>query len=211
MTKVSEILKNRIKELNVSPAEIAKVCDVNVSTVYKWTTGEIEEIGSTKIAALAKMLKISPSVIVGDLDDEEAEQYLPLSQGRRIPVYSEICCGKGLFAEESITGYLSLPISSLPNKSADYFAMTANGDSMNDAGIHTGDTLIFRKTDNVENGKIGCFVINDEKAVCKRFNKVNDTIVLTSANDKYPPTVITKDAASDFRIIGLLVMQISVR
>lgn len=76
MTKSGEIIKARRKELRISAEQIADVCGVNPSTVYRWESGDIDNIPSTKIKALADILQISPSVIVGDLEDSE-KQYVP--------------------------------------------------------------------------------------------------------------------------------------
>lgn len=204
MTKVSDILKQRQKELKVDPADIAKACGVSTPTVYKWLNGNIEEIGSTKIKALADILKISPSVIIGDLDEEEETLYKFRGKTRLIPIYDNICCGDGLFVDDSIIDYVSVPVTMLHNKSANYFAQYASGDSMTGVSINDSDLLIFRKSDTIDSGKIGCFLVG-EKAYCKKFMQQDNQIYLMPANENYLPIKID-ESTEGFRIVGTLAL-----
>lgn len=68
--KTNELIKNRRKELNLTLLDIAKACDVSEATVSRWESGDIENMKRSRIASLAKILRISPSLIVGDLEDE---------------------------------------------------------------------------------------------------------------------------------------------
>lgn len=57
-------LRNRRKELGLTLEEIGKLCDVGKSTVRKWETGEINNMGRDKIIKLANALKVSPLFIL---------------------------------------------------------------------------------------------------------------------------------------------------
>lgn len=127
-----------------------------------------------------------------------------------IPLYDEISCGTGLFVDDQITEMFTIPTSMLPNKRAEYFAQTAHGDSMTGAGIKDGDILIFKKTSSIENGQIGCFCIDDNVAMCKKFSQNGGSVYLMPANDKYPLIPIEPENQC-FRVIGLLVAQVSKR
>ena len=126
---------------------------------------------------------------------------------RTIPVYGDLSCGTGLFVDDAIIDYVTIPVSMLPNKSAEYFAQYASGDSMEGAGIFEGDLLIFKKTNQVDNGQIGCFCIDDNIATCKKFSLIDGRIYLLPMNDKYSPIPVTPENEC-FRIIGLKVLQI---
>lgn len=129
---------------------------------------------------------------------------------RTIPVYSVLSCGTGLFVDDQIVDTVSVPVSMLPNKSAEYFAQYASGDSMIGVGINDGDLIIFRKTTAIENGQIGCFCIDDNIATCKKYSQIGGSIYLMPANDKYQPIPIEPENQC-FRVIGLLVAQVSKR
>ena len=51
------------------------------------------------------------------------------------------------------------------------FGLKVQGDSMIDAGIHEGDTVIIKKADRAENGKIVVALIDEHEAMLKEFEK----------------------------------------
>ena len=77
MTKVAEILKARMDEMHLNADQIAEQCNVNRATVYRWLSGEIDNMKRSNIAALAKILNLDPALIVGSLDDETNESTEP--------------------------------------------------------------------------------------------------------------------------------------
>lgn len=68
---IKEIIKARRKELGLNLLDVAKACGVSEATVSRWESGNIDDMKRSRIASLAKVLQISPSVIVGDVDSEE--------------------------------------------------------------------------------------------------------------------------------------------
>lgn len=137
-----------------------------------------------------------------NFDEEEK----PLN---KIPFYSELCCGTGLFVDDQIEDYIVIP-DKMTKKGHEYFANFASGDSMIGKGIKDGDIIIFEKTNILENGDIGSFCIDDGNCVCKIFRRLpNGMIILESANDKYDP--IPVDVTNEcFRIIGKYVGMIRI-
>lgn len=73
---IRDLIKNRRKELNLTLLDIAKACDVSEATVSRWESGDIGDMKRSRIASLAKVLKISPSIIVGDLSNSPYEETL---------------------------------------------------------------------------------------------------------------------------------------
>ena len=69
--EIKEIIKRKRKELNLTLDDIAKACGVSEGTVSRWESGDIGDMKRSRIAALAKILQISPSVIVGSDEDEQ--------------------------------------------------------------------------------------------------------------------------------------------
>lgn len=63
--ELKEIIRKRRKELGLTLLDIAKACNVSEATVSRWESGDIGDMKRSRIAALAKVLQISPSVIVG--------------------------------------------------------------------------------------------------------------------------------------------------
>lgn len=63
--KINDFLSERRKTLNLTLLDVAKACDVSESTVSRWESGAIENMRRDKCAALAKILRIDPAVIMG--------------------------------------------------------------------------------------------------------------------------------------------------
>lgn len=173
------------------------------------------------IQKLAKAMGISTDDLISLMGDdlvsfetqpeETVSVDLPHSEPViELPIYEALSCGTGLFVDDQITGKISLPLSMLPNKRAEYFVQRASGDSMIDAGIDSGDLLIFKKQNTIENGQIGCFCIDDGTATCKKFSQAGGSVFLLPANDKYQPIPIEPENQC-FRVIGLLVAQVKKR
>ena len=71
------------------------------------------------------------------------------------------------------------------NKNGEHFGLKIRGDSMIEAGINDGDTVIIKKSSTADNGQIAVVLIDNEEATLKRIRKKGNTIALESANRKY--------------------------
>lgn len=203
---LGEYIKAKRKSLGLSAEQLAEQCGVAPSTVYRWENGDTEKIPSGQLKELAKSLGVRPSELI---DDEKILIKLPhLGPVRTIPVYHSLSCGTGLFVEDQIIDTVTVPVSMLPNRNAEYFAQYATGDSMTDAGIQNGDLIIFKKTASIDNGQIGCFCIDENVATCKKFSQIGGSVYLMPANDKYPPIPIEPENQC-FRILGIKALLIS--
>ena len=72
------------------------------------------------------------------------------------------------------------------------FLVRVKGESMRDAGIHTGDTLIVDKSVTPADRQIVVAMIDGEFTV-KRFRKLNSRIFLEAANDSFSPIEVGED------------------
>lgn len=63
--EIGTLLKNRRIDLGLTLKEIADAVGVSEATVSRWESGEIANMKRDKIAALAKVLSISPAAIMG--------------------------------------------------------------------------------------------------------------------------------------------------
>ena len=84
----------------------------------------------------------------------------------------------------------------------EHFGLKIKGDSMIEAGINNGDTVIIKKASNADNGQIAVVLIDDQEATLKRIRKKGNTIALESANKKYGTKIY---AAKRIKIQGKLV------
>lgn len=203
-----ERIKKLRKERGLTQQELGQMLGVQKSAIAKYENGRVPNLKKETIAKLAEIFHVTPNYLLG-LDDPVTPFH---SHNIDIPLYSDVCCGEGMFVEDNIEEYISLP-ESLLNPRKEYFCQYANGDSMKDESIHSGDLIIFEKTQNLNNGDIGCFSIDDNIATCKKYFKDNsqNCIVLQPANDKYSPIIINEYNYQTFHIIGKLSLIISKR
>ena len=193
-------MKARRKELKLSAEDVAAALNVSRATIFRYEKGDIEKLPGTALEPLAKVLQISPAIIVGVQDEFEYS-----SSGidfTRVPLYEDVCCGNGGFVDENIIDMIPVPSKGL-NPRAEYFAQYAKGESMKDAGINDGDLLIFERTDKIDDGVIGCFCNEDNVATCKKYKELNGIVMLQPMNIEFEPIII--DPLKDnFRCLGRL-------
>ena len=198
------------KQHNLSQEELAQRTGyTDRSSIAKIEAGEVD-LPQSKIQLFADVFHVTPQYLMGYTDDKVSIRLPSPESVRTIPVYADLSCGTGLFVDDQIIDTVTVPVSMLPNKNAEYFAQFASGDSMTDAGINHGDLVIFKKTNTIDNGQIGCFCIDENVATCKKFSQIGGSVYLMPANDKYQPIPIEPENQC-FRVIGLLVAQVSKR
>lgn len=198
---IGNIIKNRRLQLDLTLEQVGNIVGVGKSTVRKWENGMIENMGRDKISLLSKALDISPLVLL-DLDDDVKIYESAGIDFIRIPLYSTLCCGDGGFNEDNIIEMVAIPSKGL-NPNLEYFAQLADGESMKDAGIGDGDLLVFERVDKIDNGVIGCFCIDLNKAMCKKYKEQDGMIILMPMNNEYEPKFIDP-LNSHFRCLGKL-------
>ena len=138
----------------------------------------------------------SPSVIKGGLDNDEVEK----NSSDEIPVLGNIAAGTPVEAIQNEVTRIPLP--SNIEKNGEYFGLKVQGDSMIEAGINDGDTVIVKKTDTAENGKIVVALIDDHEAMLKRIRRKGKTVALESANRNYETKIFGPDRV---KVQGILV------
>lgn len=115
----------------------------------------------------------------------------------RLPVLGRVPAGNPTEAMESIEDYIYVDKAIV--KAGTYFALRVKGDSMINAGIFDGDTVVIRHQPSAEDGEIVAAKIGGE-ATIKRLRKKHDSVFLQPENPKYP--IIR---ANDIEIVGKVV------
>jgi repressor LexA len=136
----------------------------------------------------------SPSVIKGGLDKNQE------FDGSDIPVLGKIAAGTPVEAIQNEVSRIPLPENI--EKKGEFFGLKVQGDSMIEAGINDGDTVVIKKTDNADNGKIVVALIDDHEAMLKRIRKKGKTVALESANKNYETKIFGPDRV---KVQGVLV------
>jgi repressor LexA len=147
--------------------------------------------------------KFAPSVIEGNLGrvrpmhergEEESDQQVA------IPVMGRIAAGTPISALQNRSHTISLPPDLL--STGEHFALEVRGDSMIDAGILDGDTIVVKKQDTADTGDIVVALIDEEEATLKRLRRRGASIALEAANPAYETRIFGPDRV---RIQGKLV------
>lgn len=111
--------------------------------------------------------------------------------GISVPVMGRIAAGVPRSAIEDHSHVLVMPPEYL--STGDHFALEVRGDSMIEAGIQEGDTVVLKKTAAAESGDIVVALIDDEEATLKRLRKRGQSIALEPANPAYETRIFGPD------------------
>ena len=137
----------------------------------------------------------SPSVIKGGLDSSNTKKNI-----NEIPVLGKIAAGTPIEAIQNEVSRVTLP--EALSKNGEHFGLKISGDSMIEAGIIAGDTIIVKKTNTANNGEIVVALIDDHEAMLKRIRKKGKVVALESANKKYETKIFGPDRV---KVQGILV------
>ena len=137
----------------------------------------------------------SPSVIKGGLHTEKTKKNI-----NEIPVLGKIAAGTSIEAIQNEVSRITLPEEL--SKNGDHFGLKVSGDSMIEAGINDGDTVVIKKTNTANNGQIVVALIDDHEAMLKRIRKKGKVVALESANKRYETKIFGPDRV---KVQGVLV------
>jgi len=150
--------------------------------------------------------KFEPSVIEGDL----GKVAKPAVGGGNapeavitIPVMGRIAAGTPIEAIQNHSHTLSIPPQMLGP--GEHFALEVRGDSMIDAGIFDGDTVLIHKQNTASSGEIVVALVDDEEATLKRLRRKGNSIALEAANPAYETRIFGPErVAVQGKLVGLL-------
>jgi repressor LexA len=154
--------------------------------------------------------KFEPSVIEGTLGKVSAPPARSLpstaddySRPISIPVMGRIAAGTPIEAIQNHSHTIAVPPEMLG--AGEHYALEVRGDSMIDAGIFDGDTVLIKKQDTASNGEIIVALVDDEEATLKRLRRKGDTVALEAANPAYETRIFPPDRVRvQGRLVGLM-------
>ncbi len=146
----------------------------------------------------------SPNVIRGDFtarlpgvraaDDAVAVQ---------LPLYGRIAAGLPIEALRDSSNQIDVPISLLGN--GEHYALEVAGDSMIDAGILDGDTVIINKGESAENGQIVVALVDENEVTLKRLRRRGNSIALEPCNARHETRIFPADRVKvQGRLVALM-------
>ena len=121
----------------------------------------------------------------------------------QLPLYGRIAAGMPIEALRDNGHHVEVPLALLGN--GDHYALEVEGDSMVDAGILSGDTVIIRKGEAAENGQIVVALVNEEQVTLKRLRRRGNSVALEPANAMHKTQIYPGERVKvQGRLVGLL-------
>jgi repressor LexA len=162
-----------------------------------------ESVGRSPATAPSR--RFSPSVVEGGLGKAPARRASE-DDGNRlvsVPVMGRIAAGTPISAIQSHSHTIAVPPSFL--SSGEHFALEVRGDSMIDAGILDGDTVLIKKSPTADNGDIVVALVEDEEATLKRLRRRGASVALEAANPAYETRIFGPDQVKvQGKLVGLI-------
>jgi repressor LexA len=206
----------KLRETGVSPSfdEMRDALDLkSKSGIHRLITGLEERGFIRRLPHRARALEIiklpenlgqekknySTNVIKGNFNYSKAKNE-PEEITTEIPFLGKIAAGIAIEAISDHSNYIAIP--SNMTGYGERYALEIDGDSMIDAGINDGDTVVIEKCETAENGTIVVALIDDNEATLKRIRKKGETIALEPANPNFKTQIFGPDR---IRIQGKLV------
>jgi repressor LexA len=143
----------------------------------------------------------SPKLIRGDFSARlPAVRTATDAAAVKMPMYGRIAAGLPIEALRDSGTLIDVPMALL--SSGEHYALEVAGDSMVDAGIYDGDTVIIRKEDTAENGQIVVALVDESEVTLKRLRRRGNSIALEPANQRHETRIFPADRV---RVQGRLV------
>jgi len=155
--------------------------------------------------AAAERGRFSPTVIRGDFSGSlPGTPVAPDVEAVDLPLYGRIAAGTPIEALRDQSTTVGVPASLLGHGS-EHYALEVAGDSMIEAGILDGDTVIIQRCDTAENGSIIVALVDNEEVTLKRLRRRGASIALEPANKAYETRIFGPDRVQiQGRLVGLL-------
>lgn len=134
-----------------------------------------------------------PQVIEGDfhLSGAHIAEAAEAAESVQLPLYGRIAAGTPIEALRDPDNFIDVPAALLSK--GEHYALEVDGDSMIEAGILDGDTVIIRQTDTAENGAIVVALVDDGEVTLKRLRRKGHSIALEPANAAYETRIFGPD------------------
>ena len=117
-----------------------------------------------------------------------------------VPIIGQVAAGAPILAEQNILDYFPIPVEYMPNSES--FMLKVKGESMINAGILNGDTVLVQRQSTAKNGEMVVALL-DDSATVKTFYKEDGHYRLQPENDTMSP-IIVEDCEILGKIFGVL-------
>ena len=148
--------------------------------------------------------RFSPTVIRGDFAG--VLPGMPVAANTPavdLPRYGRTAAGTPIEALRDESNSVAVP-GSLVGR-GEHYALEVAGDSMIEAGILDGDTVIIQRCTTAENGEIVVAIVDDQEVTLKRLRRRGASIALEPANKAHETRIFGPDRVKvQGRLVGLL-------
>jgi repressor LexA len=146
----------------------------------------------------------SPNVIRGDFTNRLPGVRTANDAGAiQLPLYGRIAAGLPIEALRDTSSQIEVPLALLGN--GEHYGLEVAGDSMVEAGILDGDTVIIRRGDVAENGQIVVALVDDVEVTLKRLRRRGNSIALEPCNVRHETRIFPADRVKvQGRLVALL-------
>ena len=155
--------------------------------------------------AASERNRFSPTVIRGDFTGSlPGAPVAPDVAAVDLPLYGRIAAGTPIEALRDQSTTVGVPADMLA-RGSEHYALEVAGDSMIDAGILDGDTVIIQRSDTAENGAVVVALVDNEEVTLKRLRRRGASIALEPANKAYETRIFGPDRVKvQGRLVALM-------
>jgi repressor LexA len=148
--------------------------------------------------------RFSPTIIRGDFKPGLAgASAANANEAVELPLYGRIAAGTPIEALRDSSNTVAVPPTMIG--AGEHYALEVAGDSMIDAGIMDGDTVLIQKCDVADNGAIVVALVDNNEVTLKRLRKRGDSIALEPANKSYETRIFGPDRVKvQGKLVGLM-------
>jgi repressor LexA len=166
---------------------------------------EVVKLPEESAASPAAERRFSATVIRGDFGGSLPGS--PVAQDVEavdLPLYGRIAAGTPIEALRDQSTTVGVP-ASLLGRNGEHYALEVAGDSMIEAGILDGDTVIIQRCDTAESGSVVVALVDNEEVTLKRLRRRGASIALEPANKAYETRIFGPDRVKvQGRLVGLM-------
>ena len=152
----------------------------------------------------ASLPPFSPNIIQGDFSARlPGVRTATDSAAVQLPLYGRIAAGLPIEALRDSGATVDVPMALLGG--GEHYALEVAGDSMIEAGILDGDTVLIRKGEVAETGQIVVALVDDTEVTLKRLRRRGNSVALEPCNARLKPQIFSADRVKvQGKLIGLL-------
>ena len=202
---ISKRIKKRRLELGLNLEDVASILGVSISTVSRYETKDIENMGIDKVDSLATALQCTPAYLMG-WGTNTAESQDDITPGIiRIPVLGVIPAGIPIEAIEDIIDYEEVP-ADWGKGGKEFFGLKLKGDSMSPKYLD-GDVVLFEKAETCESGTDAAVMVNGYDATFKKVVENENGVILQPINPTYEVKFYSNEEIESLpvRVMGVAV------